>query len=144
MQIRTASTSDYESLIQLFQEFALFIRVPEKMNNSVAQLMDEKDYFHALVVENDQGTIIGFVSYFYAYYTWTGKSLYMDDLYVKPNYRGQGIGTALLQKLIDLGKKEKCKKLKWQVTNWNHKAQEFYKKMGASIDDVEINCDLLL
>ena len=79
-----------------------------------------------------------------AYYSWTGKTIYLDDLYVLENYRGRGIGNALLDKVIETAKTENCKKVRWQVSNWNGKAIEFYKKRGAIIDDVEINCDLLL
>ena len=68
----------------------------------------------------------------------------MDDLYVKEDYRGIGLGKALLDGVIDFAKKEACNKVRWQVSNWNTHAQEFYKKMGAQIDDVEINCDLVL
>ena len=50
----------------------------------------------------------------------------------------------LFDKIMEIGKKENCYKMKWQVSNWNNKAQEFYKSKGAIIDDVEINCDLTL
>jgi diamine N-acetyltransferase len=68
----------------------------------------------------------------------------LDDLYVTDAYRKQGIGKKLLEAIIDVAKKEQCKKVRWQVSNWNNNAINFYKKMGAAIDDVEINCDLFL
>jgi GNAT superfamily N-acetyltransferase len=68
----------------------------------------------------------------------------MDDLYVRPEYRGKGIGTHLVQKIISLAKASACHKLRWQVSNWNTTAIDFYKSLGASIDPVEQNCDLAL
>jgi GNAT superfamily N-acetyltransferase len=68
----------------------------------------------------------------------------MDDLYVKEKYRKNGIGKRLLDVVIEFARKEKCGKVRWQVSNWNKDAQDFYKKMGAKIDDVELNCDLIL
>ncbi len=79
-----------------------------------------------------------------AYYSWSGKALYLDDLYVKKEFRGHQIGTQLLDKLVDHANFEKCTKVRWQVSDWNKDAIEFYKKMGAKVDDTEINCDLYL
>ena len=85
---------------------------------------------------------MGFATYFIAYYSWTGKVVYLDDLYVLEKYRGLGIGSKLLDRVIEIAKNENCKKVRWQVSNWNDKAIEFYKMRGAIIDEVEINCDL--
>lgn len=103
----------------------------------------DKDVFQALVVVHEN-QIIGFASYYFAYFSWTGKSIYLDDLYVKEVFRGQGIGSAIMQKVFDIGRKNNCKKVRWQVSNWNSKAIAFYKKMGAEINEVEVNCDLIL
>jgi GNAT superfamily N-acetyltransferase len=79
--------------------------------------------------------------YFYAYFTWVGKSLYLDDLYVKPEHRGKGIGTALLDKIFEKAKSENCRRLRWQVLNWNTPAIKMYEKAGAIIDNEWSNCD---
>jgi GNAT superfamily N-acetyltransferase len=86
---------------------------------------------------------MGYVTYFFAYYTWTGKSLYMDDLYVREKYRRKGLGALLINKVIDYAKEEKCNKLRWQVSNWNEPAITFYKSLGAEIDNIEQNCDII-
>ena len=62
--------------------------------------MEEKEHFNCFVAETADGEIAGYVTYFFAYYTWVGKSLYMDDLYVRPDFRGQGIGSLLIHKII--------------------------------------------
>jgi diamine N-acetyltransferase len=102
----------------------------------------DKSLLNCLVAESNNGEIIGFASFFFCYYSWTGKAIYMDDLYVQLTYRAQGIGTRLLQSVYHYGKNEGCNKLRWQVSRWNEKAIGFYKSLGATIDEVEVNCDL--
>lgn len=141
--IRNIEERDYTALIELFLEFAHFEKEPDKMTNSVEQMLAEKEHIMGFVVENNSKEIIGYTTCFFAYHTWIGKSLYMDDLYVKPAYRGKGLGTKLISKIIDYAKSENCKKLKWQVSDWNTPAAEFYKSIGAKISTVQNNCDLV-
>ncbi len=143
IQIRKATEKDFESVLRLIKEFSIFIKTPEKVSVTLDQMMLDKDYFQCLVaVDNDQ--IVGFATYFLAYYSWTGKSLYMDDLYVSKNYRGKKIGSRLMDAVIARGREEKCRRIKWQVSKWNTQAIDFYKSRGVVIDDVEINCELML
>ncbi len=142
--IREIEKKDYSELIDIFQEFAEFEKLPDKMINSVAQMEAESEYIHGFVVLNKSTEIIGYVTYFYAYYTWIGKSMYMDDLYVKQKYRGKGFGTKLIMKVIEKARTDKCNKLRWQVSEWNQPAIDFYKNLGATVDGVESNCDLSL
>lgn len=144
IKIRNAEEHDFQQIVDLFNEFALFEKLPEKMTNSVERMIVEKDFFNYFVAVTNDNTIIGYVSYFFCYYTWIGKSLYMDDLYVKLEYRTKGIGTKLINKVIEFAKESNCHKLRWQVSEWNKSAIEFYKKIGAEIDNVEQNCDLVL
>lgn len=143
MNIRKAIESDFEQINALFVEFAKFEKLPDKMVNSVERMKAEKEFFNCWVVETDDNQIVGYASYFFCYYTWTGKSMYMDDLYVKSEFRGSGIGTLLINRIIECAKETGCHKLRWQVSNWNDSAINFYKKLGADIDNVEQNCDLV-
>jgi GNAT superfamily N-acetyltransferase len=143
IEIRKAESHDFIHVYTLIKEFATFIKTPEKVSITVEQMKQDMGYFNCFIaVEND--VVIGFATYFFSYYSWSGKAIYLDDLYVPEPFRGRGIGTSLLDKIIETGKSENCKKVKWQVSNWNNKAIAFYKKRGAVIDDVEINCDLAL
>lgn len=144
INISRIKESDFEDMISLFHEFAAFEKVPEKMLNSVEQMKQEKGFFNGFIAKNESGNIIGYVTFFFGYYTWIGKSLYMDDLYVRDAYRSQGIGAMLINEVIAFSKKENCRKMRWQVSNWNEKAIQFYENLGATIDRVEMNCDLLL
>jgi len=141
--IRKIEERDFPVLISLFKEFALFEKLPEKMTNSVEQMLAEKNYLTGCVAVNPEDEILGYVTYFFGYYTWIGKSLYMDDLYVRPDFRGTGVGTKLINEVIAFAKAESCKKLRWQVSEWNQPAIDFYKSLGANVDAVESNCDLV-
>ena len=141
--IRKIDERDFLVLISLFKEFALFEKLPEKMTNSVEQMLREKEYLTGFVAVNDADEIVGYATYFFGYYTWIGKSLYMDDLYVRPDFRVAGVGTKLISEVIAFAKAENCKKLRWQVSEWNQPAIDFYKSLGANVDAVESNCDLV-
>lgn len=144
IDIRNAEENDFQQIVGLFNEFAMFEKLPGKMTNSVDRMIGEKDFFSCFVAVTSDNIIIGYASYFFCYYTWIGKSLYMDDLYVKTEYRTKGIGTKLMNKVIEFAKESNCHKLRWQVSEWNKPAVEFYKNIGAEIDSVEQNCDLIL
>jgi ribosomal protein S18 acetylase RimI-like enzyme len=140
--IRPVREEDFSAIVQLFHEFAHFEYLDERMTNSVAQMKAEKEYFNCFVAVNNQQEIVGYATYFYAYFTWIGKSLYMDDLYVKESHRSRGIGTLLINNVIAFAKANGCHKLRWQVSDWNAPAIGFYKSIGAVIDAQERNCDL--
>jgi diamine N-acetyltransferase len=143
IKIRRAGPSDFEQVYMLIREFAAFIKTPEKVLTSPSQMTEDQQYFNCLIAEDGE-KIVGFATFFYAYYSWTGKAIYLDDLYVTESYRGKGIGAALFDHVIELGRSCNCKKMRWQVSNWNSKAIAFYRSRGAGVDDVEINCDLAL
>jgi GNAT superfamily N-acetyltransferase len=142
IEIRNAEESDFKHILNLFKEFASFEKRPERMTNTIDKMVREKDFFNCYVVVTKDKKIVGYATYFFCYYTWTGKSLHMDDLYVKPEYRGNGIGTKLINKVIEFARSSQCHKLHWQVSGWNKPALDFYKNIGAKIDNIEHNCDL--
>ena len=144
INIRKANPKGFPSILSLNKEFSIFQKTPEKVSITLEQMKNDANLFQCFVAENDAHEIIGFASFYFAYYSWVGKGLYLDDLYVKENYRKHKIGSRLLNTVIDFAKKEKCKKLRWLVSKWNTEAIEFYKKMGAIIEETEITCDLKL
>lgn len=143
IRIRNSEKTDIPLIYRMILEFAIFQQTPEKVKVTTDQMYDNADAFRCFVAENDNGDLIGYACYYYAYYSWTGKVLYLDDLYVKEAYRGKGVGQSFLNALIEEAKSSGCKKMRWQVSRWNEKAIRFYKHIGAAIDDVEMNCDLV-
>ncbi|MBC7687438.1 MAG: GNAT family N-acetyltransferase [Aquabacterium sp.] len=144
LAIRKATPKDFPAILCLIQEFAVFQKTPAKVTITLAQMEKEKDFFQCFVAETSDQTIIGFASFYFTFYSWSGKGIYLDDLYVTEQYRQQKTGTQLLQSVINLGKEQHCKRMRWQVSNWNKSAIGFYKSIGATVDDVDINCDLNL
>lgn len=138
--IRQATENDFPSILSLIKELAEFEKAPEKVTNTLEQMKEEKDLFRCFVAETNDGEIAGMALYFFAYYTWVGKSLYLDDIYVRESYRKQKIGTELLKKVFEVARKENCKRVRWQVLNWNKPAIQMYEKAGAEIDDEWLNC----
>src|SRR5438132_3813003 len=128
--IRKGTDNDFPAIISLIQEFARFQKTPERVTNTVEQMQADNNLFRCFVAEEDETkTIVGYAAWFFTYYSWTGKALYLDDLYVVESARGHGIGTRLLNTVIDHAKVSNCKKVRWQVSNWNTAAIHFYKKM---------------
>lgn len=144
LSVREARESEYKQMIEMFREMAQFQNASEKMTNTVEKMRAERDIFRCLVAATDDGRIVGYAVCFYAYYTWTGKSLYMDDLYVKDDFRKQGVGRRLIQAVIEYAKANGCHKVKWQVSRWNTNAIGFYTKLGAEISETESDVELLL
>jgi len=142
--LRRAAAEDIPALIDAITEFARFQGSPGKMVNTAELMASERDAFICFVAVTDTGEIVGYAICFFAYFTWSGRSLYLDDLFVREAYRGRQIGRRLLGAVVEYAAAEGCKKVRWQVSRWNTAAQEFYKKFGAEIDDVELNCDLKL
>lgn len=141
LSIRTATSSDLDTVHTLNQEFAKLYNAEDKLTLSKVQL--KKDYashhFSCRVAILDEN-IIGFTTFFTAYYTWVGKCLYLDDLFVTQTLRNQGIGEALLDDVIAIAKDDECQRVVWQVSDWNKKAQQFYQAKDATLQSGEINC----
>jgi ribosomal protein S18 acetylase RimI-like enzyme len=138
--VRPATEDDFPAVLSLIKELAEFERAPEKVTNSVEQMKQEQDLFRCFVAETETREIVGMALFFLAYYTWIGKSIYLDDIYVKRSLRQQKIGTALLNKVFEVARAEKCKRVRWQVLDWNEPAISFYRKCGAEISGEWLNC----
>jgi predicted N-acetyltransferase YhbS len=139
--IRYATEEDFPAILSLIRELAAFEKAPEKVTNSVEQMKQEQELFRCLVAETGTREIVGIALYFFAYFTWVGKSLYLDDLYIKKTFRKQKIGSALLKRIFEVANSEGCKRVRWQVLSWNQPALQLYMKSGASIDGEWLNCD---
>lgn len=142
--IRKAEDADYTAVLALIKEFAAFQKTPEKVSITAAQMQEDKSIFQCLVAQTNAGTIVGFASFFFAYYSWSGKAVYLDDLYVTEAYRNKKIGIKLLHTVLETGRRAGCKTMRWVVSDWNTDAIAFYKNLGATIDQTDRVCNLEL
>lgn len=139
VNIRTAKQDDLDAVYILNQEFARAYKAEDKLTLSKEQLKKDSHLFNCRVALVDE-VIVGFSTFFVAYYTWVGKSMYLDDLFVTQEYRRQGIGEMLLDDVIAIAEASECKRVVWQVSDWNQKAQKFYLEKGALLASGEMNC----
>ena len=143
--IRKGEKRDLEKLLELIVELAVYENAPEEVTNTI-QMM-EKDGFgdnpvYGFIVAEEDSKIIGASIYYYRYSTWKGKRLYLEDLIVTEEKRGQGAGKLLFEETIQIGKDTGCTGMMWQVLDWNEPAINFYKKYQTNFDGEWINCNL--
>ena len=133
MQIRAAKPGDGQAIFSLIKELALYEKAPEQVSNSVEQLSQDlfKSFICEAIVAEENKEIAGFALFYTAYSTWKGKILYLEDFYVKENHRNKGIGNMLFEKVVQIAKDKKVKRMDWQVLEWNEPAINFYKKYNA-------------
>jgi GNAT superfamily N-acetyltransferase len=137
MTIRPATPSDVPTILRFIRELALYEREPSAVLATEADLLRDgfgpTPRFTALIAEIDQ-TPAGFALYFTSYSTWRGHhGIRLEDLYVTPDLRGQGIGRALLTHLACIAINEGCPRLEWDVLAWNAPAIAVYERLGAQI-----------
>ncbi|MBB2758291.1 GNAT superfamily N-acetyltransferase [Xanthomonas arboricola] len=135
LQIRAATPDDVVLLHELITALAVYEREPDAVKASPqdlrASLFGEGATAHALICEQ-AGQALGFAVYFFNYSTWLGRNgLYLEDLFVRPQARGQGAGLALLRHLARLAVQRGCGRFEWSVLDWNQPAIDFYQAAGA-------------
>ncbi|MEO9257980.1 MAG: GNAT family N-acetyltransferase [Crocinitomicaceae bacterium] len=141
MIIRVAIPGDEIAIHQLIVELAVYEKEPDAVANTPELLAIDlfKDKVcHAFVAEIDH-QIVGFALYYFSYSTWKGRALYLEDIYIKEDFRNRHIGNQLFDKVVEEGLKAKVKRIDWQVLNWNEPAIAFYKKKNATLDPDWIN-----
>jgi GNAT superfamily N-acetyltransferase len=137
LTIRPAQKADIPEILQFIRELAEYEREPQAAVATAADL--ERDgwgrqpKFRVDIAEWD-GQPAGFALWFFNYSTWQGRpGLYLEDLFVRPQFRGKGIGKALLVHLAQIAIKENCGRFVWQVLDWNQPAIDFYHSLGAKV-----------
>lgn len=129
------------AVLGLIQELAEFEKEPDAVKVTVDDLIrdgfGEKPLFHVFVAEinldSNEGQIVGIAFYYYRYSTWKGKIIHLEDLVVKNNMRGKGVGYALYSEIIKQAQKDNVRRIDWNVLDWNIPAIEFYEKTGAKV-----------
>ena len=133
--VREARESDLERILQLIVDLATYERAAHQVKTTIEQLrlalFGPQPAAYALVAESEEG-VVGFALYFRNFSTWEGvHGLYLEDLYVMPEYRGSGLGKALLMSLAEVAVERCYARLEWAVLDWNQPAIDFYRSLGA-------------
>jgi GNAT superfamily N-acetyltransferase len=145
-RIRPAIATDVPLIRALVQELAEYEREPHSVLITEEQLLrdgfspnpEDGRYFECLIaeVETENGSApAGFALYFPIYSTWRGRSVHLEDLFVRPEFRGHGIGKALLGQVAAIAIERGCARLQWDVLEWNKPAIDFYQSLDAAMLD---------
>lgn len=134
--IRPATASDVPVILQMIHELAVYEKEPDAVKNTPEMLSNalfgENPRVYAHMAENAAGDVQGFALWFLNYSTWEGvHGIYLEDLYVRPDARGEGHGKALLQHLAAIAVERGYARVEWSVLDWNEPSINFYRSLGA-------------
>jgi GNAT superfamily N-acetyltransferase len=137
--IRTATQADIPQIVVFIRALATYERAPDAVAATEAGLLRDgfgpSPFYFCLIAEID-GQSAGFALYFFNYSTWLGQpGIYLEDLFVQPEFRGLGIGKALLKRVAAVAMEKGCQRMQWAVLDWNTPAIDFYRAMGAEFLD---------
>jgi len=137
--IRRAVAADAALILDFIRALATYERAPNEVTATEEDMLRDgfgsHPFFHCLIAERD-GRPAGFALYFFDYSTWMGRpGIYVEDIFVYPEFRGLGIGKDLLSRVAAIALENGCARLKWMVLDWNALAIGFYRTMGAEFQD---------
>lgn len=139
ISIRKAKKEDMKDVLELINELAAFEKEPDAViideNDLIRDGFGENPSFQCFVAEAD-GKIEGMALVYFRYSTWKGKTVHLEDLIVREDFRGKGLGSALYTEVIKYASEEKVKRVEWVVLNWNKDAADFYRRSGADVMEV--------
>ena len=140
--LRYAIKTDLPEVLALIRELATYERAPEEVTVTLEEL--QRDGFgdkpiYEIILAEEKGAIAGMAFYFYAYSTWKGKCVFLEDIIVKKPLRGKGIGRLLFDAVVLKCKQVNARRLMWQVLDWNEPAINFYHKYDAVLDPTWVN-----
>ena len=133
-------------MLELIRELAQFEKAPEQVTVSASHFEESGFGAHPVwwaFVAEEKGIVLGFALYYIRYSTWKGQRLYLEDLLVTEKARGKGIGTLLMNRLIQEMKEKQFSGMMWQVLDWNEPAINFYKRYNANLDGEWLNGKLI-
>lgn len=146
IKIRKAVRKDCVRMMELIQELATYEKAPDEVTVSLTHFEESgfgaNPVWWAFVAEA-QGVVVGMALYYVRYSTWKGQRMYLEDILVTEDMRGQKIGSLLFDALIVEAKEKGFNGINWQVLDWNEPAINFYKKYNANFDPEWVNCSIV-
>lgn len=142
--IRDGEPKDVGNLFELIKELAEYEQAPTELINTPENLLNDafgpnKAFGFIVAENNDIEKIVGTSVYYIRYSTWKGRVLYLEDLIVSSEFRRQGIGGMLMQATRKKADELNCKRITWQVLDWNQPAIDFYKNYTQNFDGGWVN-----
>ena len=135
--IRNGEINDVKSILDLIKELATFEKQPNEVEVTEDDLIrdgfSENPKFETFVAEEPDGSIVGIALFYERYSTWKGKIIHLEDLIVKHSKRGKNIGKTLYTSVLNYAYEKGCKRVSWEVLDWNSNAIKFYESSGATI-----------
>jgi len=136
LSIQPATSEDTDEILKLIQGLADYEKLSDEVvatREKISEtLFGEKPFAECLLAKTD-GQTVGFALFFHNYSTFLGQpGIYLEDLFVQPDFRGKGIGRKLLQSVAQVAVQRKCGRLEWAVLDWNKPAIDFYDSLGAT------------
>jgi GNAT superfamily N-acetyltransferase len=137
--IRKATAADIGQILDFIRALAAYEHEPQAVAATEDDLLRHgfgpQPSFYCLIAEQD-GQPAGYALYFFNFSTWVGRpGLFMEDIFVYPEFRGLGIGKALLQRVAAIAVEKGCQRLQWDVLDWNTPAIDFYHAMGGEFQN---------
>ncbi len=146
IEIRIGTKIDIPFALNLVKELAAYEKAPNEVEVTIEEMTEwgfgadkQFDFYVALL----DGVIVGMALYYFKYSTWKGKCLFLEDIIVTESQRGKGLGKLLFDKVVEISKEMKVRRMEWQVLDWNTPAIEFYKKYNSTLDGEWVNCKLI-
>jgi len=137
LTLRPAKSSDVPQMLAYVRELAEYEREPHAVLATEADLLRDgfgPDKKFDCIMAEWEGAPAGFALFFYNYSTWRGRAgIHLEDIFVRPPFRGKGIGKALLLRVAAIAVEQNCGRLQWDVLEWNAPAIGFYEEMGAKM-----------
>lgn len=134
VRFKKTTKEDAKIILELIKELATYEKMIEDVVATEERLIEsiyEKHQAEALLIEYKE-EVIGYIIYYYNFSTFVGRAgLYLEDVYIRPKYRGKGIGREVFNVLAKIAKEEKCERFEWVCLDWNKPSLKFYSYLGA-------------
>ena len=137
IELRFAKPADAATILSFIRALAEYEKMPHAVETTeqtlATQLASSSPPFECLLAE-EGATPVGFALLFHTYSTWRGRrGIWLEDLFVLPEWRRRSVGRTLLDKIVSLAKERGCGRVEWSVLDWNQPAIDFYRAYGADL-----------